>query len=305
MTLSLGPAHSHEWPTAGRLLFAQAADPGQATARFLELIGSGDIDPTGILLAREEGSIRAAMLAQSFGGGQASVWPPMARGPGAEAIALKLGQYALDRLVAGGSHIVQALLDPEDPGATDLLRLRFQFLTTLLLMNRDIQPQDAALTLADAPVEMTPYHPADEEAFGQLLLASYEATLDCPELNGTRPPGAILQGYAEASPEGGSEWYCAHWEGTPVAILLLSSPGPGKSPWHLTYLGIIPEFRRRGLGRWLTRWALRRAAEAGTRGITLNVDCRNLPSLVLYEREGFHVYGRRAAYLWLAGDQLA
>ena len=57
-------------------------------------------------------------------------------------------------------------------------------------------------------------------------------------------------------------------------------------PW-LSYLGIVPEFRRRGLGRAMTLHTLRSVSERPVAHVTLSVDARNLPARRLYQALGF------------------
>src|SRR5205823_4042102 len=97
------------------------------------------------------------------------------------------------------------------------------------------------------------------------------------------------------------EWFLASRRGRPAAVLMLSAPGRGA--WALTYLGIAPADRGCGLGRELTRFAVRRAAAAGAPGMTLNVDLRNVPALRLYAGEGFTEYARREVYLLIPKDR--
>ena len=56
-------------------------------------------------------------------------------------------------------------------------------------------------------------------------------------------------------------------------------------------LAVVPEHRRRGLGRDLVEHALRQAKEAGHREVSLSVEPDN-PALRLYERLGFERVGK-------------
>jgi mycothiol synthase len=61
----------------------------------------------------------------------------------------------------------------------------------------------------------------------------------------------------------------------------------GERRGFVSFVGVVPEWRGRGLGRELLRWAIARcrAAEAGT--IELNVEAANDRALELYRRTGF------------------
>lgn len=61
-------------------------------------------------------------------------------------------------------------------------------------------------------------------------------------------------------------------------------------------LGVSENARRKGLGEALLRAACKEAYERGARHMFLEVGEKNEPALALYERSGFGVVGRRAAY---------
>jgi mycothiol synthase len=52
-------------------------------------------------------------------------------------------------------------------------------------------------------------------------------------------------------------------------------------------LGVLPEWRSRGLGRELLRWGVQRLRDGGATRLTLTVEARNERALRLYERHGF------------------
>ena len=324
MAVSVSPATPAEWPAAGRMLFA-AGEPGAGTARFLALIAAGEIDPAGVFVARDRDGVFGAMLAQPFAGGQAAAWPPaVPAGPGRERVEDALAAAALGWLRAGGAKVVQALLRPGEPGVPALERAGFGRMTELAFLARDLST--AGAVLAPSPLRgegwggggaaataypstpypnpppkggrgtppkgggdegrltIDPYCPANASAFAGVLMASYDGTRDCPELNGTRSADEVVTGYRDAGPGGSREWFLASAGRTPVGVLLLAGPPAGA--WVLTYLGVVPAARGRGVGRALTRFAVRRAAAAAAPGLTLNVDVRNAPALAAVRRRG-------------------
>jgi ribosomal protein S18 acetylase RimI-like enzyme len=299
MAVSVSAASPAEWPAAGRVLFA-GGDPGAGTARFLEFIAAGLIDPGGVFVARDRGGVCGAMLVQPFAGALGTAWPPaVPAGPGRELVEDALAAAALGWLWAGGAKVVQALLRPAEPGGSALLRAGFDRVTELAFLAVDLpplppqsrgerEPNDPALTLE-------PYSPANAAAFAGVLMASYDGTLDCPELNGTRSADEVVAGYRDAGPGGTREWFLASTGSVPVGVLMLTAPPAGA--WVLTYLGVVPAARGRGAGRALTRTAVGRAAAAGAPGSSLNVDVRNEPARRLYAGEGFAEYDRREVYL--------
>ena len=160
----------------------------------------------------------------------------------------------------------------------------------------DVTDSDAAcspLSSQDRRSEgIRPCSPADALP---VLLASYDGTLDGPELNDLRTPDEVLAGQVEAAPDV-VRWWLAERDGEPAGVLILAdSDRPDE--WDVSYLGVAPRHRRRGLGRRLVAFAIDRAAEAGVGSLTLSVDTRNGPARGLYESFGFRVEGLQDVYL--------
>jgi ribosomal-protein-alanine N-acetyltransferase len=65
---------------------------------------------------------------------------------------------------------------------------------------------------------------------------------------------------------------------------------------ELLSLGVLPLFRRRGIGGLLLTAASRRAAPAGARSMFLEVAVDNPAAQTLYRRHGFRPVGRREGY---------
>jgi len=70
-----------------------------------------------------------------------------------------------------------------------------------------------------------------------------------------------------------------------------ANPGPGADKPSLAgeirLVGVLPEWRGRGLGRELLRWGIADLRSRGVGRIQLNVEARNAPALGLYRRTGF------------------
>jgi ribosomal protein S18 acetylase RimI-like enzyme len=64
---------------------------------------------------------------------------------------------------------------------------------------------------------------------------------------------------------------------------------------HLTGLAVLPDHRRRGVGQALLRAAIADAVDAGVSRISLWTHTSNEPARRLFEANGFHPAGRRAA----------
>ena len=91
----------------------------------------------------------------------------------------------------------------------------------------------------------------------------------------------------------------------PAAIFLAEAAGGAvgfvRCARHATrgevaVLGVVPEWRGRGLGRALLRWGTQWLLEHGAEPVTLLVDGKNDRALVLYRGEGFEVLRTRQIY---------
>lgn len=56
---------------------------------------------------------------------------------------------------------------------------------------------------------------------------------------------------------------------------------------EVALIGLVPEWRGRGLGRELLRWGIARVRRTGPGAVTLSVEAANPAALALYERTGF------------------
>jgi mycothiol synthase len=79
-------------------------------------------------------------------------------------------------------------------------------------------------------------------------------------------------------------------DGTPVGFIL------GGEGW-VVQVGVVPEWRGRGLGTALVAEVLRRAQAGGAQAIMLDVNVNNPGAARVYARLGFAAAGQRARYL--------
>ncbi len=100
--------------------------------------------------------------------------------------------------------------------------------------------------------------------------------------------------------------------GPPGAVLVLRSRVPSVAAWrgigaycvyrlvvdemHLLNIAVAPPWRRRGIARWLLRFAVGQAGRAGAVRVLLEVRESNVEARALYADTGFATLGRRRAY---------
>ncbi len=127
------------------------------------------------------------------------------------------------------------------------------------------------------------------------LMATYDGTLDCPELNGVRTPDEVLASFATVPPLWG-HWYVLSREARILGLLRIEG-GLEPKALDIAYLGLVLEARGQRLADELLKLANRLAIATGNATIHLTVDVRNEPALRLYRRHGFRECGQQDVYL--------
>jgi ribosomal protein S18 acetylase RimI-like enzyme len=290
MLLTISPATPEDRPAACRVLFAHAAFAAAAAARLEALFAAGDLDPAGLVVAKDGDAVRGAMFAYRLGGGLAAVWLPVADDD-ATRDALVAGALAWVRTEPTG--IIQAVVrQPEMPRTPPLVRAGFRHVTRLSFLTRDLSPPPPKprTALRFVPVaEPTP-------AFADLLVRTYDGSLDVPELNGRRAGADILAGYLADTADRPPRWWRIDRDGDPVGVLLLATTDDPATT-ELTYLGVLPPHRGRGYGRQALEFVLTEVAATNGRTVALSVDVRNEPALRLYRGKNFRESDLREVFL--------
>jgi [ribosomal protein S18]-alanine N-acetyltransferase len=89
-----------------------------------------------------------------------------------------------------------------------------------------------------------------------------------------------------------STWWIAEVDHVPAACVLVNDHTDSA---EVVYLGVAPEYRRRGLARCMLDRAARAAAARGLASLTLAVDAANTPAMAAYAAAGFEETDRRIA----------
>jgi GNAT superfamily N-acetyltransferase len=297
--LVVGPARPDEWEAAFQLMFQSgvAEECETRVANALRLLSQGELDPRGVLVVRGLNKLLGAMVCLPVPGASGLVWPPQAAlASRREEIEDLLLGHATTWLKQCGAKLAQALLSPQETHlASSLQRSGFAPITSLWYLRHDLNlsgrctPDAGRLTYQS-------YQTGDRSLFQQTLWRTYEGTLDCPEVNGVRNLDEILEGHRAQGMHDPELWWLALEEGRPVGVLLLTALAEFQG-LDVSYVGIVPEARRRGWGRELTCKALGEARAAGATQVTLSVDTRNRPAWKLYLGLGFEPFDQREVYL--------
>jgi len=283
---NVSPAAAHELLPACRLLFAD----GHAEARRDRLLS--DASASGVFVARSgDGKLHAATLVQVLPGAMGVAWAP--RGDSRDATDAATAA-ACEWLRSRGVKVCQAFATASEVAEmAPLERHGFRHTTQLVSLRREVRDE----TLPQEPEPMLEWsdqgRPMGDE-FRRVLLATHEGSLDCPELTGPRTAEEVLAGFDVPTRGGSLSLY--REDGEPVGVVICAEST--KDTVELTYIGVVPAHRRRGVGVRMLIGNLWRACYGGYTDMTLSVDAHNTPAVRLYERHGFVEYDRRE--VWLA-----
>lgn len=273
-------------------------------AEALGEASAGRLDLSLLWVARRRGRLIGALLTHPLAGRAAAIWPPEVEASwGRGAVASGLLRASLADLRSRGFRLAQALVDPSGPATVgvDLVRGGLPPVTTLTFLERTtnapIRP-DPSGRETPAGFAWRRLGPDTEADFCRTLEATYRASLDMPELDGIRSLDDVLASHRAAGRFDPTHWSVGHLDGDPAAgAVLLLSEVVDRPAWEITYLGLTPEARGRGLGRSALAFALSEAKAAGVARLELAVDARNTPARRLYDGAGFRAFDRRIVHL--------
>ena len=141
------------------------------------------------------------------------------------------------------------------------------------------------------------YAPADEATWHKVLEATYAESLDCADVADGPSPQEALEQYRAAGEAGDRWWWLLRYGNRDAGCLLLADH-PAYDQMELVYVGVVPEFRGKGLGQIAARRSRCVASRLGRRRVVLAVDARNAPALAMYDRAGFVRTETRRLYLY-------
>jgi len=298
---SIGPATPQEREAAFRLMLRHCPEETlpQRLAAARRMLDTGELDPDGLLVLRRDGGVTAASAATLVPGGSGIVWPPCAletahRLPDED----DLARAQLAWLRARGVRVVQGVLAPDETFlAAPLIRVGYRHVTSLWYLRHDREMSVGLLDPHDR-LRWQTYAEADRALFLRTLQRTFEQTLDCPEVSECRSVEEIVVGFQAQGVFDPAAWWLARHDGEPAGVLLTCAV-PGRDTWEVCYLGVVPELRRRGLGRELMIKALLEARAAEVLEVFLTVDARNRPAWDLYRSLGFEPFDCREVFLYL------
>ena len=146
-----------------------------------------------------------------------------------------------------------------------------------------------ALRIADVQQSAVEFQTLEDSSrLERLVRQTSVGSGDLPELMSTWTVDSML---ADEGAE--AHRYAANHQGDDVGMLALEF---SDSICRVSFLGVRPQWRRRGFARAMLQETQRLARAARCEQIILSVDQRNEPAIRLYESAGFLKYGRRPLY---------
>lgn len=266
----------------------------------LDLVQTNEIDPAGVLVARRGNTVVGSVVCMPTPGAGSLVWPPQVAASAADRTDIedRLLDQALRWLRSQGAKLAQAMLGTAEVHlGSSLARNGFPHITTLYYLR--VGP-DVHLPATDPAVTFVPFA-QDPKTFGDVLMASYEDTADCPELSGARTIDEVLEGHRAQGIFEPQHWWLARRDGMAVGVLILTRM-PEWDSLDVAYVGVVAPARRRGLGRQLMAHAAAEARALKVPQLTLSVDRRNTPAYELYTSMGFTLFDQREVFLAVWGS---
>jgi ribosomal protein S18 acetylase RimI-like enzyme len=292
-----------EQAAAFQLIFQHLPDKDREVrvANACNLLQRGELDADGLLVVRGAHGLRGAIICTTAPGAGALIWPPQSSAGEIPVVEDELIRAACAWLRQRGAKLAQTLLPPaEFSFGASLLRNGFTHVTTLWYMRHTLELSAVLLSAGECLV----YHsyPRDPERFHETLLRTYEGTADCPEISGVRTIDEVIAGHRAQGDHDPERWWLALRDGKPVGVLLLTRMTEWEG-WDVSYVGVVPEARRKGVGAELMRKALLEAKTASAGQMTLSVDARNQAAWELYKRLEFEPFEQREVLLaiWKRG----
>lgn len=300
--LTVVPAAGELQPAALTLLYCRLprGERERQLAHLLESVQRADFDLDNLLIALRDGNPVGALLAVVRPGRMAFLWPPVLHpGESGTLAAEELLRTAAGRLDAAGVVVTQCLLEKDDAVGREVLNASgFPYSTDILLLSRPVDDLEDLPAALDESLTIRAYDLSSHDEFKAVIERTYIDTLDCPGLSSCRSAEDALTSYRAASNFDGALWQLGCIDGKGVGVLL-EQEHRERLAREIVYLGIVPEARRKGLGRALLVRSLNAANAAGIESCEVAVDSENRYALNLYRALGFEEQRRFAVHLRL------
>jgi ribosomal protein S18 acetylase RimI-like enzyme len=249
-----------------------------------------------LFVARRGERLCGAAWGQSQVGNVAVFWPPQLVSGEDAKTAASLARAVVRDLDDKRVDLAQSLLVSPDEQLVGVLRsVGFRHLADLLYLS--CESARFPLVAPDpCEVDFEEYAESQRERLADVILRTYEGTLDCTALDGSRDMDDVIDGYMATGTFRPANWMFVRHGGSDVGVLLMADHVAARQ-WELMYMGIVPEFRGRGWGRQIAHYAQWLARGARAERLLVAVDSTNKPASNVYQSSGFEIWELRAVYV--------
>ena len=193
----------------------------------------------------------------------------------------------LKRMAIGqGLRFLQLMVCPDDSHRIAFAtRAGFIRSSDIHYMYREVNPSIGVIRIPPY-VNWQTYKKNNHEIFADVIEKTWQESLDCPELDDVRTVEETISSYKAAGAFTPGCWSLLFIKDKPVGVCLLS-PLLTDGSIELTYMGVVPQYRGKGLGKIMLNRALTLSALDGFKIMTLAVDTNNYFALNIYKSSGF------------------
>ena len=171
--------------------------------------------PDGLIGAWRNGRLVGAVLSQVQPGKTAEFWLPRLAAGEPESTAASLWSASWGFLAS--RRVVLALVLLEQGSEAEETRLRQEGVDRLAdLLYLVSQEDDFPAVLPVSPLDFVPYRETDHDRLVRIVEATYEATCDCPQMEGVRNTHDVLAGYRATGEFDPGRWLIVRHAGSDV-----------------------------------------------------------------------------------------
>ena len=257
--------------------------------------GRGEVSFDGLFVATRDHRIVGAAWCHLAAGRIAVVWPAQVVADETRSTASNLMESLEDYISSMPVDLAQAVVtESHGPEARSLESAGFSHSADLLYL---VCPsENFPSSQIETSLEFDSYTDKTAQRLVDVILKSYQGTLDCPALDGIRDIQDVLEGYKHVGSFEPGRWFIVRHDQEDVGCLLLADH-PDANQWELVYMGLTPEARGNRWGLQIARHALWLANQAGRSQMLLAVDQDNQPARNAYAAAGFEICDRRSVFL--------
>jgi len=265
---------------------------------LLDAIATGQMDARGLWLAEREGELVDALWWLPQPDGVALVWlAPETLTASSAAVRGELLTAACQQMDAEHVAVSQILTEPSDPWSPPLLQAAAYHQTvTLQFWARSLTDLSEPSPPPESHLESVGFEFGDrEQQFVNVLAATYQESLDCPEFTPMRTAQQALDCHRQCGTFEPELWRLFLYQELPIGLVLVADH-PDQDAVELMYFGITPAARGQGYGEQMLQWALREGKSRERETLFLAADTRNHYAQRLYKKTGF--FGLSQRQVW-------